>query len=280
MLALPVLQAAGLPLVAPVNGAARLAARPSRPGVLVRLAPLDAAQGTAAAAEAKALGLHRLYVLEGRSADSRRMRASLRTGVRSRQVSIVGSEPAPADDAAARATVAHVRRARADSIWIGASAGPGVVALLRALAPRPAGSKSEPEPLVVLGSDALYRDGLLRAAGVAAEGLHVTSRFVPPGALSGQGADFVDAYARQFGEPGLYMAYAADAARLVLAALRRSDATRAGLLRALFRTRSYDGLIGKLGIARDGSSTLERLAVFQVRDGSFRFERTLDLARS
>ena len=49
----------------------------------------------------------------------------------------------------------------------------------------------------------------------------------------GAGAGFVDAFARQFGQPGLYMAYAADAARLVLAALRRSDASRAGVLRAL-----------------------------------------------
>jgi ABC-type branched-subunit amino acid transport system substrate-binding protein len=103
---------------------------------------------------------------------------------------------------------------------------------------------------------------------------------VPPDALSGAGADFVDAYARQFGQPGLYMAYAADAARLVLAALARSDGTRAGVLRALFRTRSYKGLIGKVGFARNGTSTLVRLAVLRVHDGSFRFERTLDLSAS
>ena len=83
-------------------------------------------------------------------------------------------------------------------------------------------------PIAVLGSDSLYRDGLLRAAGQAAEGIHVTSGFVPPDALHGAGADFVDAFARPFGEPGLYTAYAADAARLVLAALRRSPPTRAG----------------------------------------------------
>ena len=129
-------------------------------------------------------------------------------------------------------------------------------------------------------SDALYRNGLLRAAGGAAEGIHLTSSFVPPDALSGAGADFVDAFARQFGQPDLYTAYAADAARLLLAALRRSNASRAGVLRALFRTRSYDGLIGKVAITRSGTSTLARLAIFQVRDGSFRYERTLDLARS
>jgi ABC-type branched-subunit amino acid transport system substrate-binding protein len=66
----------------------------------------------------------------------------------------------------------------------------------------------------------------------------------------------------------------------VLAALRRSDASRAGVLRALFRTRSYKGLIGKVAVTPNGASTLARIAIFQVRNGSFRLERTLDLAAS
>jgi branched-chain amino acid transport system substrate-binding protein len=219
-------------------------------------------------------------VLAGRSASALRMHAALAAAARSHQLTIVGSEPSPRRGTGISALLARVRHARADSIWIGAGAGPGVVAVLRALAPAPKGSKSEPKPPVVLGSDALYREGLLRSAGAAAEGLHLTSRFVPPDALSGAGADFVDAYARQFGEPGLYMAYAADAARLVLAALARSDGTRAGVLRALFRTRSYKGLIGEVGIEPSGASTLVRLAVLRVHDGSFRYERTLDLSGS
>jgi branched-chain amino acid transport system substrate-binding protein len=281
ILALPALQSAGLALIAPVNSDPAIAAAGADQGsVLVRLAPTDATQGTAAAAEAKALGLHRLYVLGGRAARALRMRSALVTGARSRHVAIVGDEASPPTASAVPALVARMRRDRADAVWIGADDGPGVVALLRALAPRASGATSRLKPIVVIGSDALYREGLLRAAGAAAEGLRLTSGFVPPEALGGAGADFVDAYARQFGEPGPYMAYAADAARLVLAALPRSDATRAGVLRAVLRTRSYAGLIGKVAIARDGASTLQRLAVFQVHEGDFRFERTLDLARS
>jgi branched-chain amino acid transport system substrate-binding protein len=281
ILALPALQSAGLALVSPVNSDPAIAAAGADQGsVLIRLAPADAAQGTAAAAEAKALGLHRLYVLDGRSERALRMRGALVTGARSRQVAIVGDESSPRSAAGVAALVARIRRARADSVWTGAGDGPGVVALLRALAPGPAGARSGVKPVVVIGSDALYREGLLRAAGVAAEGLRLTSGFVPPEALGGAGADFVDAYARQFGQPGPYMAYAADAARLVLAALRRSDATRAGVLRAVLRTRSYAGLIGKVAIAHDGASTLRQLAVFLVHAGAFRFERTLDLSRS
>jgi branched-chain amino acid transport system substrate-binding protein len=279
--ALPTLAAAGLALVSPVNSDPTLtAARVAGAHVLVRLAAPDAAQGSAAAAEAKALDLHRLYVLAGVSARAQRMQKALRAAAPSHQLAIVGEEPSPRSGGSVPALLARIRKARADSVWIGPGTGPGVLAVLRALVPLRAHSTSRPAPLAVLGSDALYRDGLLQAAGGAAEGIHLTSGFVPPDALSGDGADFVDAFARQFGQPGLYTAYAADAARLVLAALRRSDASRAGVLHALFRTRSYKGLIGKIAVAPTGASTLARIAIFQVRNGSFRLERTLDLAAS
>jgi branched-chain amino acid transport system substrate-binding protein len=279
MLALPPLGAAGLALISPVNSDPALAP-PAATGseVLVRLAPADALQGTAAAVEAQALGVHRLYILEGRSARAQRLQAALVAGAAANKVAIVGHEPTPPTEAAAAAVLARIGGAGADSIWFGSGAGPGVVAVMRGLLPRtPARSKTP--PLVLLGSDALYRDGLVRAAGLAAEGLHLTSEFVPPDGLNGAGADFADAFARQFGQPGLYTAYAADAARLVLAALRRSNGTRAGVLRALFRTRAYNGLIGTLGIDSQGASTLERLGVFRVHNGSFQFERVLDLSK-
>ncbi len=281
MLAVPALTSAGLALVSPVNSDPALATPGTvADGVLVRLAPSDALQGTAAAVEARALGAHRLYILDGRSARSQRLQQALGEAAAASKLTIVGHEPTPPSAAGAAAVVAHLRAARADSVWFGSGSGPGVVAVLRALMPSPhARPKSSPPTPILLGSDALYRQGLLQTAGIAAEGLHLTSEFVPPDGLSGAGADFSDAFARQFGQPGIYTTYAADAARLVLAALRRSDGTRAGVLRALFRTRAYPGLIGTIGIDGDGSSTLARLGVFRVHNGRFQFERVLDLSK-
>ena len=280
MLALPALTSAGLALVSPVNSDPALATPGTvSDGVLVRLAPSDALQGTAAAVEARALGAHRLYILDGHSARSQRLQQALGDAAGASKLTIVGHEPTPASAAGAAAVVAHLRAAHADSVWFGSGAGAGVVAVLRALMPSPPARPKSPPPPILLGSDALYRQGLLQTAGIAAEGLHLTSEFVPPDGLSGAGADFSDAFARQFGEPGIYTAYAADAARLVLAALRRSDGTRAGVLRALFRTRAYPGLIGTIGIDGDGSSTLARLGVFRVHNGRFQFERVLDLSK-
>ncbi len=276
-LALPTLAAARLALVSPVNSDPELGVDASAGArVLVRLAPSDAVQGSAAAAEAEALGVHRMFVLTGRTVRAGVMQTALSAAAQVDKVTIVGTAPTPPSADGAARILTRLKRTRADSIWFGASAGPGVVAILRALA-APLPRRPPARPLVLLGSDSLYRDGLLRAAGPAAEGLRVTSGFVPPSALGGAGADFVDAFARQFGQPGPYAAYAADAARLVLAALRRSNGTRAGVLRALFRTRAYPGLIGTLGITPAGTSTLARIAVLRVHDGTFETERVLDV---
>ena len=276
-LALPAVAAARLALVSPVNSDPALGiAASAGPRVLVRLAPSDAVQGTAAAAEAQAVGAHRLFVLTGRTARAGVMETALAAAAPLDKITLVGSAPTPLTANGAAAIVARLKRTRADSVWFGSSAGPGVVAILRALAPgTPA--RHPARPLVLLGTDSLYRDGVLLAAGPAAEGLRVTSPFVPPSALGGAGADFVDAFGRQFGQPGPYAAYAADAAGLVLSALRRSNGTRAGVLRALFRTRGYPGLIGTLGITSAGTSTLARIAVLRVHDGTFQTERVLDV---
>ena len=251
--ALPTLAAAGLALVSPVNCDPTLtAAGVADPHVLVRLAPPDATQGSAAAAEAKALGAAPHVRARRRlGAGAAHAEGTSRRGAVASACDRRRGARARAARGGVPALLARMRKARADSVWIGVGAGPGVVALLRALAPRPrTHGTSERHRSPCSAATRSTGKGLLRAAGGAAEGIHLTSGFVPPDALSGDGADFVDAFARQFGQPGLYTAYAADAARLVLAALRRSDASRAGVLHALFRTRSYKGLIGKVAITR------------------------------
>jgi branched-chain amino acid transport system substrate-binding protein len=279
--ALSVLAPGRLALVSPVNSDPALVTGVTSPGgVLIRLAPSDALQGSAAAAEAQALGVHRLFVLDGRTSRAARLRAALVEAAPARAIAIVGSASAPLTADSAGPVVARIESARPDAVWFGSGPGPGVVAVMRALAVTPAPGTPRTKPVVLLGSDALYRNGLVPAAGAAAEGLHLTSEFVPPDALDGAGADFAGAFTRQFGQPGLYTVYAADAARLVLAALARSDGTRAGVLRALYRTRSYKGLIGKLGITANGASTLARIGILRVHDGDFEFERVVDLSPS
>ena len=109
--ALPTLAAAGLALVSPVNSDPTLtSARVADPHVLVRLAPPDATQGSAAAAEAKALDLHRMYVLAGVSARAQRMQKALRAAAPSHQLAIVGKARSPRSAGASGAARADARR--------------------------------------------------------------------------------------------------------------------------------------------------------------------------
>ena len=172
--------------------------------------------------------LHRLYVLDGRSARAQRMQAALVAAApvaissRSRGAS---RRPATAAGACGRSSRGCARRAPTRS---GSARAPGPASSRCCARSRPGLTRVRSRAAAARRARqrcALPARGCCGPPGAAAEGIHLTSGFVPPDALSGAGADFVDAFARQFGEPGLYTAYAADAARLVLAALRRSDAT-------------------------------------------------------
>ncbi len=131
--ALTPLEQAGLALVSPVDTAPALVDAPEAGRrVLVRLAPADTLQGAAAADEAQALGLQRLFVLTGRSGRARAPSSPRSPPRRRRRRRDRRPRHGAGHGRAGRnAVLARCRAAHADAIWFGGGRGPGAVALLR-----------------------------------------------------------------------------------------------------------------------------------------------------
>jgi branched-chain amino acid transport system substrate-binding protein len=91
-------------------------------------------------------------------------------------------------------------------------------------------------------------------AGAAARGLYVTNSWIPVDQLAPRGRAFVRAFAAaQHGVPVFdSTSYEAAATEVLLAAIARSDGTRAGVSRALLSTRLSDGILGPVSFDRDG----------------------------
>jgi ABC-type branched-subunit amino acid transport system substrate-binding protein len=119
--------------------------------------------------------------------------------------------------------------------------------------------------VVAMTGDGLMPPSTVREiAGDAANGLYIAMPDVPPGAveLNADGERFV----RGFGEEAhaAYVFQAAQATEVVLAAIARSDGTRASVLRELRATQVRDGLIGDFGFDRYGDVTPARFTVLRV----------------
>jgi len=276
--ALPVLNRAGIVVVSPANAASRLtrgdrdAQRrlyPSGLRTFARVAPRDALQGAAAVELAVREKLTRLVLVRDDSAHADAVQGQLVAALRGRDITLRLVRRAGAYGEV-DSLLADLRDVAPDGVVIAARDGTIPGRLVRELA----GDASSPR---VIATDGAFSEAFLIAAGAAAEGTLVLFGAIPPDRLSGNGADFVEAYTRLHGEPRTYTVAAAEAAGVIMAAIRRSNATRRGVARAVLATRFYDGLLGQWSFDRFGDTTLRRVAVLGVRDGRFRFERDLDV---
>jgi branched-chain amino acid transport system substrate-binding protein len=72
-----------------------------------------------------------------------------------------------------------------------------------------------------------------------------------------------------------------EAANVLLDAIDRTykadgTVTRAGVVRELFNTKNYDGVLGTWSFDEDGDSTLTKVSAQRVENGKIKFYRTID----
>jgi ABC-type branched-subunit amino acid transport system substrate-binding protein len=88
--------------------------------------------------------------------------------------------------------------------------------------------------------------------------------------LGAEGRAFANEFGRTLGgaplEPSAV--YAAETMEVALAALARSDGSRASMLDALFSTRIEHGLVGRISFNRDGDIELNPITVLRVAPGA------------
>jgi ABC-type branched-subunit amino acid transport system substrate-binding protein len=119
----------------------------------------------------------------------------------------------------------------------------------------------------VLGCSGLLPSALLfRQAGAAARGLYVGLETLPAARLDAPGHRFLHDFAStQAGRPISDAAiYAAEATELLVAAIARSDGTRASVAREVRKARVRNGLIGSFRIAATGEAVPARTAIVQL----------------
>jgi branched-chain amino acid transport system substrate-binding protein len=105
---------------------------------------------------------------------------------------------------------------------------------------------------------------VIELAGPAARGLYVTVPVLPPAGLEPTPA--LRRFVRDFGDVAhdAYAVHAAQAAEAVLAAIARSDGTRASVLEEVDELRIEDGVLGSFSFDRDGDMAPPKVAVLRV----------------
>ncbi len=279
-------EAQGGPLAAAGPGPTYLGLTRSGPGVepdepqrhyptgrrtFVRLAPADDAQGAAAALFAKDHGARSAFALNDGSAFGHGLAETFSTAAERLGVEVVGRAKWDAGDPNYRELADRVRRAEADTVYLGgyiSSNGARLVKDVRtALGPK----------AQLIGPDGFYQvSTIVEGAGDKAEGFTATIAVLPVTKLPPAGRKFAAEFEKRYAaQPCCFSVHYAQAAEIVLDAIGDSDGSRGEVTQNLLETRVDDGLIGDFRFDRHGDTTLNTLAVYRIEDGKGRFHSAI-----
>ncbi|MEO5885523.1 MAG: branched-chain amino acid ABC transporter substrate-binding protein, partial [Candidatus Limnocylindrales bacterium] len=137
----------------------------------------------------------------------------------------------------------------------------------------------------LMAPDGVFESEFLQAAGEAAEGAYITFGGVPPAELVGAGAEFIKTYTAKYPDAPAeaYTAYGYEAAKVILAAIERAaatnpadnDALRAAVLKEVFATKDYAGVLGTWSFNAEGDTSLTEMSGNIVTGGAFVFDSVI-----
>lgn len=123
---------------------------------------------------------------------------------------------------------------------------------------------------ILMGGDGTFDASLIQLAGpAAAEGYLATMEGGQIESLESARA-FVAAYQKRYGPVGPFSAYAYDAAKIAVTALREAGKPdRVAVLASVTITRRYSGATGEIVFDENGDNAHQIFSVYRVHDGQF-----------
>ncbi|TML95953.1 MAG: amino acid ABC transporter substrate-binding protein [Actinobacteria bacterium] len=258
---------------------------PGEPGIYyptgkrnyVRVAASDDYQGPAAAdlLLSKAFKLSQgkkfapikdVYVLHDNQTFGKGVAEAFRIRAQSLGIKVLGFEPWDAKATSYEAIANRIKGTNADAVYLGGIVCNNGAKLLKDLR---AVLGSGP---VFVGPDGWTPYSATLAAGSAAQSMYVSYAGQPLEKLPPTGKKFIKAFKKYLGSktlPPPYAVYQAQGAQIMLAAIKRSNGTRASVTAQLFKTKVKNGIMGTFHFDKNGDiAPLKWISFDQLRGNS------------
>jgi branched-chain amino acid transport system substrate-binding protein len=229
-----------------------------------RIVAADNFQGAADAMLAKQLGVKRLYILNDKESYGLGVATNTRNAARKLGIQVVGFEAWDPKASSYEALATKIKASGAQGVFLGGlicenggklvkDLRTGLGAAVRIMAP----DGFTPISAVVQG------------AGAQAEGVTVSVAGLPNEQLKGAGKTFLRQFSARLGgkQADPYSVYAAQAAEIMVAAIAKSDGTRASVAEQLLKTNVRNGILGSFKLTSTGDTTNNPVTVYQIKGG-------------
>ena len=258
---------------------------PGEPGIYyptgkrnyVRVAASDDYQGPAAAdlllskafrlAQGKKFSpIKDVYILHDNQTFGKGVAEAFRLRAQQENIKVLGFEPWDAKATSYEAQANRIKATNADAVYLGGIVCNNGAKLLKDLR---AVLGSGP---VFVGPDGWTPYSATLAAGSAAQGMYVSYAGQPLEKLPPTGKKFIKAFKKYLGSktlPPPYAVYQAQGAQIMLAAIKRSNGTRASVTAQLFKTKVKNGIMGTFHFDKNGDiAPLKWISFDQLRGNS------------
>jgi branched-chain amino acid transport system substrate-binding protein len=286
---IPILNEAGLVMISPANtyiGLTKPSPDPSEPEKYyptgernyTRVIVADDEQGQAGALLMQDEGVESVYILDDKETYGKGLADELQKSAEELGIEIAGREGIDGSASNYRSLMNKIAQADPDAIYFGGIIENNAAQLIK----DKVGAGMSNEDVLFIGPDGVYVDELITQAGDAAEGIWVTFGGLPESELPEAGQQFVEKFEQEYDQQVQpYTAYAYEAANVMLDSIEQAyekdgEVTREGVLREVFATEDYKGVLGTWSFDEDGDTTLTELSVQRVEDGAFVYQRTID----
>ena len=243
----------------------------------VRLPPGDPVEAQAQVALMRALGIHRIYVLDDQNQFDVPLAALVATEAEHAGITVAAHDSISVTAGGAYTGEAEkILESGAQAVFFSGQSGEGAITLWRQL--HEANSR-----LTLLGSSTLANEAFVSQIGPAGDVAYITTPALPPKMYTPAGRRVLAAYEKEFGTPAeAYVLYGYESMNLVLDAIRRAGAhgnDRQTVINEVFAGQARRGGLGPLSIEADGETTLARYAVDRVAGGTLSFFRAFEVHR-
>jgi branched-chain amino acid transport system substrate-binding protein len=242
-----------------------------------RVIVADDEQGQAGALLMEEEGVESVYILDDKETYGKGLADQVQKSAEELGIQVIGREGVDTTAANFRSVMNKIAEEDPDAIYFGGIIENNAAQLIK----DKVGAGMSNDDVLFIGPDGIFVDTLLSQAGAAAEGAYVTFGGLPESELSAKGQQFVQEYESRYDDDiQPYTAYAYEAANVMLDAIERAskdgEVTRETVLKEIFATEDYNGVLGTWSFDEDGDTTLTELSVQQVENGEFEYQRTID----
>jgi branched-chain amino acid transport system substrate-binding protein len=230
----------------------------------IRMVAHDAYQGAAVAQFAQDQGLTSCYILNDKEAYGLGVAQNFRNAAESLGLEVAGFEAWDPKASSYEGLMRKIGGSGADCLFLGGLIDENGAQVIKdkvaVLGPNDGKVK-------LLMPDGFTTQSTIDEAGQKnAAGAYSSVAGVPPGELTGTGAEFIAAFEETLGgepiEP--YSAYGAQAMQVVLDAIASAGANRGAVAQALFETTVEDGILGSFEIDENGDPTAGPITIYQA----------------